>query len=114
MGRILAVATEENDMKADTTLEEFKKALGEVGVKDLDKAEFHSSLAKFQKGGPLSLCIDDERLGRCYNRMTYVTLNGTEKDVPTGNFGNHRILAKGEHALLGAWIKSSCEYDSSD
>ncbi len=102
-------------MKSDMTLQEFLKALAEIGVSDAEDRPWNRvSFTNYLRGDVVSFTVDHRQLGRCYSETTSVTLNGTEAKVPKGNFGNHKILAKGEHPLLGAWIKSSCEYDSSD
>lgn len=102
-------------MKTDITLQEFLKALADLGVSDTEDRPWNRvSFTKCLRGDVVSFCVDSRQLGRCYSESTSITLNGTDEKVPKGNFGNHKILAKGEHPLLGAWIKSSCEYDSSD
>jgi hypothetical protein len=87
------------------------RALVELGVV---RPERHN-LEGIASGNRTSVCLDSKKLGRCYERATWLTLNAeSESDVPTGNGGNAWVLATGEHPLLGRWIKSSCDYDSSD
>jgi len=104
--------------RATATVDEFKTALVALGANVGNDAWAESwikdSFGKFKKGDPVVFCVQDERLGRCYSRSTYVALNGTEKDIPKGNFGNYRVLGRGEHRDLGPWLKASTEYDSSD
>jgi hypothetical protein len=89
---------------------EIRSALAELGVNYVER----EIVEQLEKGKLTHVCVKSDAIGRCFERCTFLTFNGTEENVPKGNFGNHRILERGEHAALGAWIKSSCEYDSSD
>jgi len=99
--------------KTAITFEAFAKALAELGATPLeDRPWARQSFAKYQRGEVAIFEAGEEKLGRCYSRSKDITLNGDEKDVPKGNFGNYRVLERGEHPLLGAWLKTSCEVDS--
>ena len=88
-----------------------REALLDLGV----KCELGETLKDIVSGVCAHVGIETTPLARCYRRVTFLTLNAAnETDVPKGNGGNFAILGRGEHPVLGAWIKSSCEYDSSD
>lgn len=99
-------------------LAELRKALRELGVKDLEgqwgERQLATYAAKLEVGATFTAHVETERLGRCYNRYTSLIVAGTEADATKGNEGNYRVVARGQHPLLGHWIKTSHEVDSSD
>ena len=106
---------------------EFEAALVEIGVR-VDgpwmDGVLANSLPKFNLGMAVSFGLSAEQKavydpsnpdlsGRCYHRTVSVTL-GDEANAPVGNSGFATLLERGTHPLLGPWVKTSCEIDSSD
>lgn len=104
-------------MKETVDMAAFKTALAELGVPDLDEPwrsnGLTSSLGAWRSGVAVSFTISGEQLGRCYHQTTSLTL-GDESQAPSGNCGNRRRLSRGTHPLLGPWVMTVCEIDSSD
>jgi hypothetical protein len=93
------------------SLEQIRAALAELKVKNPSEETLESAAA----GAYTRICLETVQVRRCYRTATHLTLNPfAGPGVPKGNGGNFFILEQGVHPLLGVWIKSTCDYDSSD
>lgn len=98
------------------TPEELKRIGKEDFGLDLSRYNFKYLIQKhLDEGMPLRLPVPslNKNLGRCYNQYGSIVFTNDENDLTWANAGGE-VLERGEHPILGPWIKYYYKVDSGD